>query len=168
MVSNPYGKIIELVLQASHLAEKLDIANLFQPGLVKEIIIADRLGHKVLTSKRHADACDPKDSSLLYEYLSCKEGGSGQLDRMFKSPPDRRAKSLRRLTRNDKIFFIVFYAKDQTKIKVIYELSVSKAVEETERQLNNSKNTISHVGFAEQWVADNGRVVYKEEVNFKN
>ena len=162
MVFNPYGKIIALVLQASHLAKNLGIANLFQPGLVKEMIIADRLGHRVLISKRHADACDPKDPSLLYEYLSCKEGGSGQLDRMFKSPPEKRASSLCRLTRNHKIFFIVFYAGDQTKIKIIYELDVLKSVEETERQLNNSRNIISHVGFSEQWAADNGRVVYRE------
>ncbi len=163
MVFNPYSKIIDLILQASHLAKNLGVANLFQPGLVKEIIIADCLGHRVLTSKRHADACDPNNSSLLYEYLSCKEGGSGQLDRMFKSPPERRAKSLRRLTRNHKIFFIVFYADNQTKIKTIYELDVSKSVEETERQLNNSKNVISHVGFSEQWALGNGKVVYKEK-----
>ena len=168
MVSNPYGKIIELVLQASYLAKKLGIVNLFQPGLVKEIIVADLLGHRVLTSKRHADACDPKDSSLLYEYLSCKEGGYGQLDRMFKSPLDKRAKSLHRLTRNHKIFFIVFYADNQTKIKIIYELDISKAVEETERQLSNSRNIISHVGFSEQWAADHGKVVYKEKTRSNN
>ena len=163
MAFNPYGKIIKLVLQASRLAKNIGIINLFQPGLIKEIIIADRLGHRVLVSKRHADACDLKDSSLLYEYLSCKEGGSGQLDRMFKSPPEKRASSLYRLTRNHKIFFIVFYAGDQTKIKVIYELNILKVVEETERQLNNSRNIISHVGFPEQWAANNGRVVYREK-----
>ena len=64
------------------------------------MIIADPLGHDLITSKRDADACDPNDPTIKYEYLSCKEGGSGQLDRMFKEPPEKRAESLARITRN--------------------------------------------------------------------
>lgn len=82
-------QIIKLVVEAQELARSIGIPNLLQPGLVKEMIIADVLGHKLISSKRDADACDPYDASILYEYLSCKEGGSGQLDRMFKAPPTR-------------------------------------------------------------------------------
>jgi hypothetical protein len=84
-------RIIDLVVKAQELARSIGIANLLQPGLVKEMIIADVLGHKLIISKRDADACDPSDPSIKYEYLSCKEGSSGQLDRMFKEPPDKRA-----------------------------------------------------------------------------
>src|SRR5215510_11663389 len=100
-------QIISLARSAQELASSIGIPNLFQPGLVKEMIIADLLDHQVITSKRDADACDPNDSSIKYEYLSCKEGGSGQLDRMFKEPPVKRRESLERIARNRKIYFAV-------------------------------------------------------------
>ena len=65
-------KIIELVVKAQDLARSIGISNLLQPGLVKEMIIADLLVHDLITSKRDADACDPNDPTIKYEYLSCK------------------------------------------------------------------------------------------------
>jgi len=44
------------------------------------MIISEILGHELIHSKRDADACDPDDHSIKYEYLSCYEGASGQLD----------------------------------------------------------------------------------------
>lgn len=152
--------IIRLVRQAAELARSIGIPNLLQPGLVKEMIIADALGHKLITSKRHADACDPNDSTILYEYLSCKEGGTGQLDRMFKEPSEKRNDSLQRIRRNKRIYFAVFREDNQTELKVIYELDSHVVLQETERQLDASRNAISHVGFSEAWVKRNGRVVF--------
>jgi hypothetical protein len=100
-----------------------------------------------------------------HEYLSCKEGGSGQLDRMFKNPPDKRAESLGRITRNSKIYFAVFYESEQTKCKVIYEIEPEVLLAETERQLDRSSNAISHVGFSENWVKEHGRIVYQDNGN---
>jgi hypothetical protein len=151
------------VFEASELARTVGLHNLLQPGLVKELIIADILGHQPITSKRAADACDPNDPSIVYEYLSCKEGGTGQLDRMFKEPLLKREESLLRLTRNKKIYFAVFYAANQTKVKIIYELEPEVMLAETVRQLDRSRNAISHVGFSEPWVRLNGRAVYRDE-----
>jgi hypothetical protein len=155
--------IIKLVLQAQELASKIGIPNILQPGLVKEMIIAETLGHELIHSKREADACDPKNSSIKYEYLSCYEGGSGQLDRMFKEPKEKREESLRRIWRNKKIYFAIFYKNDPLKIKTIYEIEPEVLVAETERKLNKSKNSISHVGFTEEWAKSNGKVVYRSE-----
>lgn len=80
---------------------------------------------------------------------------------MFKHPPDKRKESLNRIWRNHKIYFAVFYSKDQMKVKVIYELEPKVVVEGAERQLDNSRNDISHVGLRERWVRENGKVVYK-------
>ncbi len=165
MSRNIFRKIIELVVKAQELADSVGIGNLLQPGLVKEMIVADLLGHTVITSKRDADACDPNDTSIKYEYLSCKEGGSGQLDRMFKEPPDKRAESLARITRNKTIYFAVFYKANQIKVKVIYELTTDVVVAETEHQLDRSRNAISHVGFSIEWAARNGKVVYQDNQN---
>ena len=44
-----YRKIIALVVKASNLAQTIGIANLLQPGLAKEMIIADILCHEQST-----------------------------------------------------------------------------------------------------------------------
>lgn len=161
MAQEIYRKIIELIVKASELARKVGISNLLQPGLAKEMIIANILGHKLITSKRNADAHDTEDSTIQYEYLSCKEGGSGQLDRMFKEPPEKRKASLNRIWRNDKIYLAVFYSSNQIKVKVIIELEPEIVAEKTEQQLDRSQNKISHVGFSERWARENGKIVYE-------
>jgi hypothetical protein len=57
----------------------------------------------------------------------------------------------------------VFFKTNQTKVKIIYELEPSVVVAETERKLDRSKNTISHVGFSETWAKQNGVVVYEDD-----
>ncbi len=156
-------QIIDLVVRAQDVALQVGIPNILQPGLVKEMIIADILGHEVISSKRDADACDPSDHSVKYEYLSCYEVGTGQLDRMFKSPPEKRAESLSRITRNRSIYLAVFSKARPMTVKVIYEIPPARLLAETERQLDRSRNAISHVGFSESWAADNGTVVYEHK-----
>jgi hypothetical protein len=165
MAREIYRRIIDLVLRAADLARSIGIANLLQPGLVKEMIIADILGHKLIHTKRDADACAIDNPNEKYEYLSCKEGGSGQLDRMFKEPPEKRSESLGRIARNRRIFFAVFYESEQTKCKAIYEILPEVLLAETERQLDRSQNAISHVGFSETWASENGQIVYRDPLD---
>jgi len=163
MVRKIISKIIELVVKAQKLALSVGIPNILQPGLVKEMIISEVLGHKPIASKRDADACDKNDPSIKYEYLSCYEGGTGQLDRMFKSPAEKRVESLFRITRNKMIYLAIFYKKNPLKIKVIYEIQPSVLLKETERQLNRSGNKISHVGFSENWAKLNSKILYQDK-----
>ena len=156
------SEIIKLVRKAQMLALRIGIPNILQPGLVKEMIISEILGHNLISSKRDADACDKNDSGIKYEYLSCYEGGTGQLDRMFKNPPEKRAESLYRITRNTMIYFAIFYKNDPLKIKVIYAIKPQVLLKETKRQLDRSGNDISHVGFSEEWSAKNGAIVYQD------
>ena len=124
------------------------------------MIIANHLKHKLITSKRDADACAFHDASIKYEYLSCKEGGSGQFDRMYSYPKKKRQNSLNRITRNHKIYIAVFFKKDQLKVKTIYEINPQTMLRETVRQLDISINNISHVAFKESWAKKNGKIVY--------
>lgn len=62
-------RIINLIICAQKLAHSIGIPNILQPGLVKEMIIADILGHELVHSKRDADACDPNNRKLMFEYL---------------------------------------------------------------------------------------------------
>ena len=155
-------RIIELIVKAQELARSIGIANLLQPGLVKEMIIAGALGHEVIPTKHGADAHAPNTPSIKYEYLSCIEGGTGQLDRMFKEPPEERAKSLARITRNKKDYFAVFYENDQVKLKEIFELEPLVVLREAERKLDRSKNSMSHLGFSIKWARQNGKLVYED------
>ncbi|PIU83982.1 MAG: hypothetical protein COS68_01180, partial [Elusimicrobia bacterium CG06_land_8_20_14_3_00_38_11] len=134
------SQIIALIRKAQDLALKIGIFNILQPGLVKEMIIAGILGHEIIASKRDADACDKNNPNIKFEYLSCYEGGSGQLDRMFKAPTEKREESLFRIKRNKKVYFAIFYKQDPLKVKIIYEIEPNVVIEETERQLDRSKN----------------------------
>jgi hypothetical protein len=154
-------KIINLIEKAQKLALQLGIPNLMQPGQVKEMIIANLLGHNLIISKHGADACDAENSEILYEYLSCKEGGTGQLDRMYKEPPENRQNSLIRITRNHKIYFAVFYKNEQLKAKKIYEIETAVFLAEAMKKLDKSNS--NHIGFSEKWVRENGIVVYPIE-----
>lgn len=151
MARSIYGKIIALILEAARLGRSVGIVNLLQPGLVKEMIIADILGHELIHSKRDADAHAPGNPDVKYEYLSCVEGGSGQLDRMFRSPSEKRATSLQRITRNASVFLAVFHKQDQLRCKSIYEVDPNVMLLEAERQLDRSRNDISHISFPESW-----------------
>jgi len=82
---------------------------------------------------------------------------------MFKSPQEKRAESLQRITRNAMIYLAIFYKKNPLKVKIIYEIQPKVLLKETERQLDRSNNEISHVGFSEDWIKVNGRIVYQEE-----
>jgi hypothetical protein len=147
------------VAQAQDLALSIGIPYILQPGIVKEMIIADILGHELITDKHGADACDPNNPDTKYEYLSCNVGGSGQLDRMFKEPKDKRQESLSRITRNQAIYLAIFY-KNSLNVKTIYGIQPKVLLKETERQLDRSSNAISHVGFSENWAKEHGAVVY--------
>jgi len=82
---------------------------------------------------------------------------------MFKSPADKRAKSLERITRNAAIYCAVFDEENPLGVLAIYEVPVEVMLREAERQLDASRNEISHVGFTIKWAADE----YREAIRLK-
>jgi hypothetical protein len=159
---NYISQIINFIRQAQEVAAQHGFKNLLQPGLVKELVVADILGHEVHKTKHKADAFDPAHPARKFEYLSCFGRGTFQLDRMFRSPPEKRSKSLERITRNAAIYCAVFDAESPLDVLVIYEVPVAAMVREAERQLKTSRNEISHVGFTVKWAEQNGRQVYSK------
>ena len=157
------AQIINYVRKAQEIASRHGFKNLLQPGLVKELIVADILGHEVHSTKHEPDAHDPANPSRRFEYLTCFQGGTFQLDRMFKSPPDKRAKSLERITRNAAIYCAVFDRESPLDVIIIYEVPVDVMLREAERQLDTSRNEISHMGFTIKWAQENGQVAYKRQ-----
>jgi hypothetical protein len=153
-------KIVSLIVEAQDIAKRSGYNNILQPGFIKEMIVANILGHQVHKTKHEPDAYDKQDSSICYEYLSCFEKGSFQFDRMFKNPVEKRSKSLQRITRNSKIYCAVFEKESPLNVLEIYELEPEVVAKEAEKQLDSSSNDISHVGFSIKWVTINGEKVY--------
>ena len=160
---NYIHQIISFIRKAQEIASLNGLRNILQPGLVKELVIADILGHEVHKTKHEPDAYDPKDPSRQFEYLSCFVGGTFQLDRMFKSPADKRAKSLSRIKRNAAIYCAVFDEDSPLDVVIIYELPVDVMLREAGRQLDAIRNEISHVGFTIKWAQQNGKVVHTKQ-----
>ena len=57
MAREIYRKIIDLVVKAAEMARTLGIHNLLQPGLVKEMMIADILGHELMRKGKEKFSC---------------------------------------------------------------------------------------------------------------
>ena len=159
-------QIINFVRQAQEIAAQHGFKNLLQPGLVKEMIIGNILVHEVHRTKHEPDAHDPGDPSRKFEYMTCTQGkkkGTFQFDRMFKSPPDKRAKSLTRISRNSAIYCAIFDEKHPLDVIAIYEVPVDVMLKEAERQLDASRNNISHVGYPIDWVQQHGKIVHTKQ-----
>jgi hypothetical protein len=159
---NYIRQIIGYIRKAQEIAAQQGFRNLLQPGLVKELVVAEILGHDVHRTKHEADAFDPANPERKFEYLSCFEGGTFQLDRMFSSPPEKRSKSLERISRNTAIYCAVFDEASPLDVLLIYEVPVDAMMHEAGRQLDASRNEISHIGFTVKWAQQNGRLVYSK------
>ena len=160
-------KALELAEQLQKIGAKLGF-NVFQPGAMKELKMAHILGHDWILSKKNADACSRTNSKDEYEYLSGKVGGAGQIDRVFKDDTsdsvqhDKYCNSMERISRN-KAFYLAYTNPDTSKpldILRIYEVSPDEIKKETDRQLQNSSNKISHVSFPESFAKEHGKLIY--------
>ena len=106
-IVQPSQAIVDLarnLYQEARRANQNDI-NIFQPGLVREFIIAFQLGHNVNTNKREHDAESRSNPIERYEYLTAFGRSSFQIDRV-KSDPNQRTQQLNRITRNHNIILL--------------------------------------------------------------
>lgn len=143
-------QIIKLITKAIEIGNSLGYPNILQVGFIKELIIADKLGHEVHKTKHDADATL---NNKKYEYLTCFEGGSFQIDRLFKSPDYKKEKSLTRITRNDLFYCVVFSKNRPLEIISIYEVPTNVILSEVLRQLDISSNEIAHVSVPIKFVS---------------
>ena len=128
--------------------------DLLTPGFIKEVIIASKLNHYVHRTKHGPDAYSDSSESVSYEYLTCKKGGSFQLDRIHEG-------NLHRIERNDKFYFISFNKKDGISLEEVYEVETDKVLTEGKVKIKNMSPTSKHIGFSLTWVKNNGKLVYE-------
>jgi len=122
------------------------------PGFLKEWVISEILGHKCHKTKHGPDATS-LDNNEIYEYLSCKEGGSFQLDRIHEN-------NLHRITRNDKFFFASFNKSSGLECVKIWKCDMSVVLKEAKIKISTMSKSSNHIGFSETWVKNNCEIVY--------
>jgi hypothetical protein len=144
-------RIVALLKKAQSLALQIGIKNIFQPGIAKELVVANILGHTLIPNKRLPDAKD--DKGYFYEYLTSMPNGTFQIDRVTES-------NLYRITRNRKIYCVTFSDNQPLSVVDIYEIEPDIFLAEASRQLKASKNVISHVGVSKKWVIEHGTLIY--------
>jgi hypothetical protein len=152
------SKILQYLRASQELATAdFGIENILQPGIIKEMIMADILEHELIPQK---DSADAKDENGTYEYLASirrvnvkiNKGCSFQMDRVTKY-------NLQRVTRNKFFYFGIF--KNHLEIEQIWKVETPIVLNEVTRQLDKCKNEIAHINFLLGWVEKNGQLVFK-------
>ena len=149
--------LIELLQRTQIALEKHGVSNILQPGVIKELMMAEVLCHELVPQKDSADAKDQQGNT--FEYLASikridvgtNRGCSFQMDRMTKE-------NLNRVTRNAAFYFGVF--SDHLTLVEIWKVEIPAVLAEVERQLDRCKNNIAHVNFLLGWLEKNGERVH--------
>jgi hypothetical protein len=155
---------VNLIMKAqSILTECGDGLQVTTPGLVKELIIAKILHHRFIQKKHDADACHFDNDDEKYEYLSCNEKGSFQMDRMYgiNNTVEQRSGSKHRIIRNKYFFHAIFYINKPLTPKEIYQIETDLIWEKAQTILLNPKNKSNHISFGRTWSKKVGKLVYK-------
>jgi len=126
--------------------------DLLTPGFIKEWLVSDILGHKCHKTKHGADATS-LDGTEKYEYLSCKEGGTFQLDRIHRN-------NLHRIERNNAFFFALFDQNDGLKCLKIWKGATSDVLSECLKKFETMSISSNHICISKKWVMDNCQLVY--------
>jgi len=152
------SELVNLLKAAQRIAlEKHGLPNILQPGVIKELMMAEILGHDLVPQKDSVDATDKDGNS--YEYLASirrvnvtkNKGCSFQMDRVTPG-------NLNRVTRNNAFYFGIF--KDHLEVDEVWRVETPVVLAELKRQLDECKNDIAHVNFLLKWLENNGTRVF--------
>lgn len=149
-MDNPLNVLLGLINQLKN--DNGFTQDVLTPGFLKEWIISEILGHRCHKTKHGPDATS-LEGDKKYEYLSCKQGGSFQLDRIHKD-------NLHRIERNDEFFFASFNKESGLVCEKIWKCETSVVLEEAKIKIGNMSKSSNHISFSEKWVKDNCEIVY--------
>ena len=154
------SEITDLLIRAQKLADQEHgISNILQPGIIKELIMAEVLGHTLVPQKDLPDARD--EFGNFFEYLTSirrlnvktNKDCSFQIDRVT-------GNNLSRVTRNKAFYFGIF--RNHLEIDEVWEVKTTTVLAEVKRQIGSCKNTIAHVNFLLNWLKTNGYKIYPQ------
>lgn len=170
-VSERYVLMCWLADELQTLAKDMGYVNIFQPGLMREIKIAELLNHRAIGGKRGSDACNRDNPSETYEYLNATirrnknlEDTSFQMDRMYgkNKSEEQHKKSVDRIIKNQYFFHVLFDDADPLKILRMWRLDPIVVLKEAERQLESYE--CDHISFSLSWTKENGELIYDVDI----
>ena len=126
--------------------------DLLTPGFIKEWLVSKILNHSCHKTKHGPDATS-LDGLEHYEYLSCKEGGSFQLDRIHKD-------NLHRIERNNAFYFALFDKEQGLNCIKIFKGDTSLVLSEAKEKIAKMSESSKHIGFSIDWVEKNCELIY--------
>ena len=126
--------------------------DLLTPGFIKEWLVSKILNHSCHKTKHGPDATS-LDGLEHYEYLSCKEGGSFQLDRIHKD-------NLHRIERNNAFYFALFDKEQGLNCIKIFKGDTSVVLSEAKEKIAKMSESSKHIGFSIDWVEKNCELIY--------
>jgi hypothetical protein len=126
--------------------------DLLTPGFIKEWLVSKILGHDCHKTKHGPDATS-LDGKEHYEYLSCKEGGSFQLDRIHED-------NLHRIERNDAFYFALFDKENGLNCLKIWKGQTEIVLNEAREKIARMSESSKHIGFSEDWVEKNCELIF--------
>ena len=126
--------------------------DLLTPGFIKEWLVSKILNHSCHKTKHGPDATS-MDGLEHYEYLSCKEGGSFQLDRIHKD-------NLHRIERNNAFYFALFDKEQGLNCIKIFKGDTSLVLSEAKEKIAKMSESSKHIGFSIDWVEKNCELIY--------
>lgn len=151
-----YFKKLSLIVTSLMKAQKvavsskeIGIKNISQPGIVKEVIMASQLKHRLHATKKEHDAEDFNDPLKRYEYLSCLEGMSFQFDRVNIENLKKRV-----LSRNTKIYCGVFDNSNPLQLIRVYEVNPKSLWKIFSAKYEKSKSSSRHVAITEKEIKE--------------
>jgi hypothetical protein len=155
-------KILALMSEACRLAVLEGIPDLCRPGVVKQMIVSDALGHESCGAWHYGpgDAFDPKDPEKRFEYFITSDGKRFQAGIVRRSDWEAKKSFYVRFEKAAAIFFAVFDTHEPLKLLRVYRVETEAFRAALEQQIAQSKSAIVNSTFAERWVATNGTLVF--------
>ena len=155
MLDKNMKEFFSLVSRLNELKNEMGFEqDLLTPGFIKEVLMGSKLDHYVHRTKHGPDAYSDETESVPYEYLTCKKGGTFQLDRIHED-------NLHRIERNDMFYFGSFNKKDGISLEEVYEVETDKVLTEAKEKISKMSESSKHIGFGLSWVKNNGKLVYE-------
>jgi len=150
-------KAINLIKEGIGIFVDVGQHNPLQPGFIKEVVLAQLLKHDVVLDKHLPDAAK---EDKVYEYLSCMITAitpTFAFDGLKTTNEEEMNRSLKRISRNDGIFFAVYEGLDVIEVYYSDTYVIHDRVRDNllGRIAKKSKNNEHTVNITLKWVRDN-------------
>lgn len=155
--------LIHLSAASTLAKDEYGIENILQPGVLKEMVLADILGHRINPVKHQCDAFDQEGNQVEYLTSLVRTSGTNQgCSFQFSSIHEG---NMYRVERNTHVYFGVFL--NLLEVSEIWKASSSDVAIEVRRQLCAKPRVrdtkVNHASLKLEWVRLKGERVWSSQ-----